>query len=220
MSAWQTWLQHPERLWLRHVLFQVHLWTGAAAGLYVCVMSISGSILVYRNDISRRFDVAWLVDLHANLLFGMTGRVFNGIGALCLSLLCMTGIVIWWPGIPHWRRSLTVSWRVHLPRFMWDLHSAFGFWCFLIVLLWGLSGTYFSFPQPFNALFFVDPQDKFTDESLFWLSALHFGRFGWLAQLVWCTLGLGPALLSLSGIFICCRRVIYQKPSNPHILSQ
>ena len=27
-----------------------------------------------------------------------------------LALLCLTGAVIWWPGIKHWRRSLAVDW--------------------------------------------------------------------------------------------------------------
>jgi hypothetical protein len=28
-------------------------------------------------------------------------------------------------------------------------------------------------------------------------------------------LGLVPALLAFTGVFICCRRVFYKKPSNP-----
>lgn len=39
-------------------------------------------------------------DLHNNLLSGRTGRVVNGIGGLSLTLLCLTGIVIWWPVAP------------------------------------------------------------------------------------------------------------------------
>lgn len=33
--------------WLRRALFQVHLWTGLAVGLYAVAISVSGSILVY-----------------------------------------------------------------------------------------------------------------------------------------------------------------------------
>ncbi len=33
--------------WLRRALFQVHLWTGLALGLYTVAISVSGSILVY-----------------------------------------------------------------------------------------------------------------------------------------------------------------------------
>jgi uncharacterized iron-regulated membrane protein len=215
VTAWQQWLDRPEKSRVRNAFFQVHLWVGAAVGAYILLMSVSGSLIVYRNELSRRFSVEWLVDLHANLLLGSTGRSVNGIGAISLTLLCLTGIVIWWPGTKYWRRSLTVDWSAHFARITWDLHSALGFWCFIFVMIWGLSGFYFSFPQPFNALLLLDPADRFTDESLFRLSQLHFGRFGWFAEGVWMVLGLVPAVLAFTGVFICCRRVIYKKPSNP-----
>ena len=47
------------------------------------------------------------------------------------------------------------------------------------------------------------------------LSDLHFGRFGWFMEALWTSLGLVPAVLAFTGVFICCRRVIYKKPSNP-----
>ena len=75
-------------------------------GLYVVAVSISGSIIVYRNELSPSLAVEWLVKLHENLLFGETGRLINGIGALLLTVVCLTGAVIWWPGVKNWRRSL------------------------------------------------------------------------------------------------------------------
>jgi uncharacterized iron-regulated membrane protein len=219
MTAWQQWLQHPERSGVRNGSFQIHLWVGVAVGLYVLLMSISGSIIVFRNELAGRFSVEWVVNLHENLLSGSTGRLVNGIGAICVTSLCLTGAVIWWPGVRNWRRSLTVNWRAQFARISWDLHSALGFWCFFFILVWGISGIYFSFPQPFNGLFMLDPADHFTDEVLFWLSQLHFGRFGWFAEALWALLGLVPAVLAFTGVFICCRRMIYKKPSNPNTQS-
>lgn len=213
MSASQRWLHHPESLWVRKALFHIHLWIGAVVGLYIILMSISGSIIVYRDDLDRTFLISIverLVDFHANLLFGKTGRFVNGIGSVCLTLLCLTGALIWWPGINNWRRSLTVSWRSRFARFSWDLHSALGFWCFLFVLMWGISGFYFAFPQPVNALFgFLDLSDNFTNQTLYWLSFVHFGRFGWFAQALWSLLGLVLTVLSATGVFLCCHRMIY-----------
>jgi uncharacterized iron-regulated membrane protein len=40
-------------MWLRRALFQVHLWLGIAVGVYILVISVSGSVLVYRNELSR-----------------------------------------------------------------------------------------------------------------------------------------------------------------------
>ena len=215
-NIWQQWLQQPQRLWLHKALFQIHFWIGAVAGVYLALMSVTGSIIVYRNELSRWTSVQWLVDLHTNLLLGSTGRLVNGIGGLCLTLLCLTGVIIWWPGMRNWRRSLTVSRGAHFARMNWDLHSALGFWCFAFVLVWGISGIYFSFPRWFDALDILDPADRVKDQGLFWLSQLHFGRFGWFTEAIWAVLGLVPALMAFTGTFICCRRVIYKKPSNPH----
>jgi len=222
MSVWQQWVQHPERVWLRKLFFCVHLWLGVGAGVYVVFMSITGSLIVFRNELEKGPPslvpaVEWIVNLHENLLFGRNGRFANGIGAICVILLCLTGAVIWWPGISYWRRALTVNWRSPFARFNWDLHSALGFWSLLFVLMWGISGLYFAFPDSFNGLFsFIDPGDRFSDHTLAWLSHLHFGRFGWFSEAFWALIGLAPAALFFTGIFLCCRRMIYKiSPSRP-----
>jgi uncharacterized iron-regulated membrane protein len=219
LPAWQRWLQHPERFWVRRAVFQIHLWVGAGVGLYVALMSVTGSIIVFRNELSRWFSVERLVDLHENLLSGRSGRAVNGVGAICVTSLCLTGAIVWWPGVRNWRRSLTVNGRANFARISWDLHSALGFWCFAFILMWGISGMYFSFPHLSNALYLLDPTDKFMDQGLFWLSQLHFGRFGWFTEVLWALLGLAPALLAFTGVFICCRRLIFKKPSNPNTQS-
>ena len=53
MSALTRWLHTPQKTWLRRVIFQVHLWTGLALGLYVLVLSLTGSVLVYRLEIDQ-----------------------------------------------------------------------------------------------------------------------------------------------------------------------
>jgi uncharacterized iron-regulated membrane protein len=215
ITDWQLWLEHPERLLVRRIVFQVHLWLGALAAAYLLLMSISGSAIVFRNELAGNDLVEWLVRLHTNLLTRTTGRFVNGIGGGCLTLLCLTGAFIWWPGTNHWRRSLTVDWSGTFARINWDLHSALGFWLFLLVLLWGVSGIYFVFPDPFNILYSVDRVGRFANSALDWLSSLHFGRFGWFIQALWVVFGLAPAILAFTGVFICCRRMIFKKPSNP-----
>jgi uncharacterized iron-regulated membrane protein len=213
---WEQWLQNPEKSKVRDAFFQIHYWTGMGASLYVFLISISGSVIVYRDELDKRFSVEWLVNFHENLLSGSTGRLVNGMGAVCLTVICITGAIIWWPGIKHWRRSLTVNWTVHFARINWDLHSALGFWCFVFVLVWGISGIYFCFPSVFDELYALDPNDRFATQSLFQLSQLHFGRFDWLTEALWAIFGLVPAVLAFTGLFICCRRVIFKQPSNPH----
>jgi uncharacterized iron-regulated membrane protein len=213
--TWRRWVDRPEQVWLRQLFFQLHFWVGAAVGAWVLVMSVSGSVIVFRNQLFPTVSVEWLVHLHESLLSGPAGRKINGIGAFSLIGLCVTGAVIWWPGRAHWRRSLTISWRAHFPRIAWDAHSALGFWFLVFVTMWGLSGLYLSQPSLFEDLYRLDPTDRVVDSVLFVASVLHFGRFNMVTQIVWATIGLVPGILALTGTFVCCRRVIFHKPSNP-----
>lgn len=181
VTWWERWLQQAQRSKLQAFLFQLHFWIGAVAGTYLTLMSVTGSILVFRDQLSRFRSVNWLVNLHADLLAGAAGRWVNGIEGGGLTFLWLTGAIIWWPGVKHWG-SLQVSWRASFPRINWDSHSAIGFWFFPIVLLWGISRFYFTFPQAFLIFFKLDPADRFTDRWLFWLSELHFGRFTRLTE--------------------------------------
>lgn len=51
MNLWERWLRRPRTVWLRKAIFQIHLWTGIALGLYVLVISVSGSAIVFRNEL-------------------------------------------------------------------------------------------------------------------------------------------------------------------------
>lgn len=293
MKLLENYVRHPQSLWVRKALFQIHRWTGIGVGLYILVMSGSGSLIVYRDELSqaflrapvivtskgsrmtleelkqaaqgrypdykltrayewtnpqqaveidferggkpmeRLFDpytsadlgyrlrtgfrvLLWLVDLHDNLLSGQTGRLVNGIGGVSVTVLALTGSVIWWPGVQNWRRSLTVDWKAGSKRFLWTLHSVLGFWLFLFVLLWGISGIYLCFPSIFNmALNFFDPLaptshvTRAGDVGLFWLSRLHFGRFsGGFVKAVWVVVGLVPATMFVTGALMWWNRVL------------
>src|SRR5262245_24365734 len=121
---WGRWIRQPQKVWLRRALFQVHLWSGIAIGLYILMVSVTGSVLVCRNGFvvaSRCVMRAtfWLLGLHDNLLAGETGRRVNGGGALAILMLACTGFVIWWPGIKTWRRSLVLPRGVGAQRTIW-----------------------------------------------------------------------------------------------------
>lgn len=53
LTAWQRWVRQPQKIWARRALFQVHLWSGIALGLYIFVISVTGSTLVYWNELYR-----------------------------------------------------------------------------------------------------------------------------------------------------------------------
>lgn len=289
-------VRHPQSLWVRKALFQIHLWTGIGLGIYIFVISLSGSAVVFRRELNRAlgggprwvtmsgirltdaqiaavagrafpgyrvtkvwtarrpnvgidvwmeqgstklqhlFDpftgrdlgptipagikaLDWLVELHDNLLAHETGRLVNGVGAICSVGLSLTGLLIWWPGSRRWRRSLTIKRGVSWRRFNWDLHSAVGFWTFALVFLWAASGVYLVFPHPFSSLVdYLQPPDgnsaslRTGDLALEWLARLHFGRFaGWKMKTAYTILGLAPAVLFVTGTIMWWNRVLRRR---------
>jgi uncharacterized iron-regulated membrane protein len=100
--------------------------------------------------IPERSLLFWLQNLHFYLLAGTTGLFVNGVGGLFLLLLSVTGLVIWWPGIASWQRSLKIDFRKSWKRVNWDLHNAGGFWTLAFVAMWAATGAYFAFPEEFR----------------------------------------------------------------------
>ena len=217
-------LYRPQTVFFRRALFQLHLWTGIVAGLYLFVVCVTGAALMFRIDMQRAAHPALftagagpsahpatvleqvrdafpadevsfveapsrlrpvylaylrrgndfpavlvdpssgrvlgevpqhgairtLQELHFDLLAGRKGRIANGIGAVLLLILSLTGVVIWWPGVANWRRSLKVRWTRNVRRVSWDLHSATGFWTVVLIAMWAVTGIYFAFPAQFR----------------------------------------------------------------------
>ena len=56
MNSWQRWIQAPQTHWFRRVLFQIHLWLGIGLGLYVLLISVSGSALLLRSPFYGWFE--------------------------------------------------------------------------------------------------------------------------------------------------------------------
>jgi uncharacterized iron-regulated membrane protein len=200
--------RHPQSVWLRRMLFQVHLWLGIAIGLYIFIISMSGSLIVFRRELDRTLCpascepalVTWMAEFHDHLGGGRTGLLVNGLGAVAITVMCVTGAVIWWPGRTRWRRSLTLHRGVDARRFIWDLHNVLGFWLLLPILLWSLTGIYFAFPNPFNVL---------GDDAIAWLVRLHFGRaFGPSVEALWVVLGLIPCAVVVTGALMWWNRVL------------
>src|ERR1700676_2258324 len=51
MTYWQRWIWQPQTAWLRKATFQVHLWSGIGVGLYMLLVSVTGSVLVFSNEL-------------------------------------------------------------------------------------------------------------------------------------------------------------------------
>ena len=260
MTYLQRWILRPQTAWLRKVTFQLHLWSGIGIGLYVLLISVTGSVLVYRNElyraatrdpiivtesgaqltdeqlkgavtraypgssiviISRAKNPAqavsislesrsgrknrlfnpytgadlgdsvplgiWLVskllELHDDLLAGPTGPLGQWRrGALLIVVLAFTGIVVWWPGIKTWRRSLTFHRNAGWQGTIWNLHSVIGFWSFGSILLFAISGAYLGNPEwvqdladRIEPLTTANARTRTADQVIYWLAYLQCG---------------------------------------------
>lgn len=297
MTFWQRWLRQPQSLWLRKAAFQIHLWTGVMIGLYIVVLSVTGSALVYRVELERAFqtprpefqpDVTpmstealraaaqeaypgwevtrvgtrvsrrnpvieiwvdragerkerlfnpytgtdlgdalplkiraldWVAFLHDELLSEEYGPTLNAIGSALITMLALTGLVVWWPGIRNWKRSMMVRRGGSWPRFNWDAHSAMGFWGFLLVFMWGVTGFYLAYPEPFaNYVDSISPPDAILgqrpgDIVLQAATRLHFGRFrdAPVFKALWVILGLLPAAMFVTGAIMWWNRVLRKR---------
>jgi len=219
-------MHRPQQLWLRRAFFHVHLWSGLALAVYMTVIGVTGSILVFRNEITgqayrtafglpagiiappteavlaavkARYPAAkltafrsptrrdpvetvflqegkknsivllhpltleplanlrpepkwlvWVRSLHADLLGGKTGRLWNGAGAFALLVLCVSGLVLWWRGLSNAIKGLWFKWGSGWKRMNFDLHSAFGFWSVGLLLMWAVTGISFSWPKQYR----------------------------------------------------------------------
>jgi len=305
MSAWSEWVHHPQRVFVRRALFQIHLWTGVLIAVYLFAVCLTGSILVYRNELYRAFSpapvavggtgpalvadalraaasqvypeyevdvpeigerpahalelrfrrgdesfqrlfdpftgrdlgnplpvgfraTAWMLDLHDNLLAGPTGRRVNGAASLVFVIVCLTGAVVWWAGLGSWRRSLAIDFRANWRRFNWTVHSALGFWTFLFLLMWAVTGAFLGLQPIFAEMFdYLQPLDETTmeervvDRIQYWLTYLHFGRLGgrgipWcgrglcneVTKAIWAIVGLVPVLMVVTGTVMWWNRVV------------
>ena len=100
----------------------------------------SGERLVWQG----RTWVDWVHDLHNYLLLGTAyGMQVNGVGGAILLLLAVSGAYIWWPGVKHWRRSLSIRFASRWRRVNYDTHNAIGIWTLVLVFWWAFSGLYF-----------------------------------------------------------------------------
>ena len=104
-----------------------------------------------------RYDglLGWLAQLHFNLLAGRKGLLVSGWMSVGILILCLSGIVLWWPGVARSAGALIL--RLHrnqhrrtlnCKRLNWDLHSVIGFWSCATLTVVTVTGLYFAFPKP------------------------------------------------------------------------
>jgi uncharacterized iron-regulated membrane protein len=208
----------------RAAVFQIHLWAGLALGIYAFLIGITGSLLMFHEEIVHQMAPApkvshesprsleeirtrivasypeWQVwsfeipsepgqpwssyilgkgksklvyadaegnivgerDLantwfgvvqrfHSNLLLPR-GRLINGIAGLALTLIACTGIVLWWPAAGAWRSAFRIVRTSNWKGVVYDLHRVGGALSVAFVLLFCITGAYFTWPAIYRGI--------------------------------------------------------------------
>ncbi|GBQ21168.1 hypothetical protein AA12717_0794 [Gluconacetobacter sacchari DSM 12717] len=92
-----------------------------------------------------------LHNLHADLLLLPYGQNATGIMGVLLSVMAITGLILWWPhpglwASGKWRRTIAVSPRARGYRLWRETHVSLGFWTLAMMLFLGASGAVLAFP--------------------------------------------------------------------------
>lgn len=59
MTALERVLDHPRKVFLRRALFQIHLWTGIIVGIYAILIGVTGSVLVFSEELHHAEVAQW-----------------------------------------------------------------------------------------------------------------------------------------------------------------
>ena len=74
-------LHRPQQLWIRRLNFQIHLWTGIILGLYILMMGVTGSILVFSVELENLAGTKPWHTMKASEPFTDIGTVMNNLRA-------------------------------------------------------------------------------------------------------------------------------------------
>lgn len=123
-------------------------WMNANGDLRVYVNPYSGEITGSRV-FSRTFR-GFLFNLHTQLLSGETGKSIVGAAAFLFLVIGISGIVLWWRGLRHIKRGLTINLKSNWKRISFDAHHAVGFFAFVFLSISAFTGIHLVFNQPFE----------------------------------------------------------------------
>jgi uncharacterized iron-regulated membrane protein len=101
------------------------------------------------SDVVRRGPImSVIVNLHEFLMMpSHFGLALVGWIAVAMTLMGISGLILWWPRQGRWLRAFLVARGARGLRLHLDLHHAVGIWGLLLFLTLSVSGIYLAFPQ-------------------------------------------------------------------------
>lgn len=94
--------------------------------------------------------------IHTELYMGEFGKTIIHINVLIFTLICISGLVIWWP--KKWkffRQAVSINTKNGAKRTNYDLHRALGFYAMPVFLIICFTGLFMAFDTTKNLVSFV-----------------------------------------------------------------
>lgn len=227
---------------MRKFCLKLHRYLAIPFGVFIAILCFTGSVMVFQDEIANHIlgveyshDVPFFMavrNLHRFLLMapaqesGMTvGRVIMAAAAIAMTLILLSGLVLWWPrNTKMLRNRLTLHLHQGWRRFVYDSHVVLGFYALIFLLLMSLSGPTFSLKSYRKAaLTMVGKQDQPVNEKLinhnprhidfnhhagvnpaqFFLMGIHTGRWGGLiTRIIYFLAAIIGGFLPISGYYL------------------
>ena len=147
---------------MRKICLKIHKWLALPLGVFMAILCFTGFLLLVIKDISPLLGMEegiepfykavkqlhrWLFMVPNNPHGGLSvGRVIMAVSSMCMALVLLTGVVVWWPKSKKMLKSrLKVSTNKGFRRFVYDTHVSLGIYAFVFLFLMAITGPVFSF---------------------------------------------------------------------------
>lgn len=147
---------------MRKICLKIHKWLALPLGVFMAILCFTGFLLLVIKDISPLLGMEegvepfykavkqlhrWLFMVPNNPHGGLSvGRLIMAVSSMCMALVLLTGVVVWWPKSKKMLKSrLKVSTNKGFRRFVYDTHVSLGIYAFVFLFLMAITGPVFSF---------------------------------------------------------------------------
>lgn len=147
---------------MRKFCLLIHRWLALPLGIFMSILCFTGFLLLVVKDVSALFGIdaseiafngyikqmhRWLFMMPTDPHGGLSaGRVIVAVSSMCMAIVLLTGVVIWWPkSLKMLKNRLSVSTSKGFRRFVYDSHVSLGIYAFVFLFLMALTGPVFSF---------------------------------------------------------------------------
>ncbi len=147
---------------MKKFCLKVHRYLALPFGVFISIACFTGLMMLLTKEAAAWFnwDTAempfynavkqlhrWLFMKPAEPHGGLSvGRVVMAISSMAMSLILLSGVVLWWPKSKQMLKNrLTVTTNKGFRRFVYDSHASLGIYAFVFLFLMAVTGPVFSF---------------------------------------------------------------------------